>query len=152
MGYLPQQRVTLEEPFFSCSTDYAGPVTMKFNKGQSAKTTKGYIDLLVCFAIKAFHIEAVSDLTADALIAAFRRFVSPRGYPQYLFSDNGKNFIGFKRKLSNLHAYLSSIHSNEFVLKYLSQLENDSSKFTSFWRSLGIRNQIHYISSQKNNQ
>ncbi|GFU29346.1 hypothetical protein NPIL_353201 [Nephila pilipes] len=50
-----------------------GPVTVTFNKGRGSKTTKGHIVLYVCLTTKAFHIEAVSDLTADELIAAFRR-------------------------------------------------------------------------------
>lgn len=47
---------------------------MKFRKGRGAKTTKGYITLLICLATKAVDIEVVSDLTVEAFIAVFRRF------------------------------------------------------------------------------
>ncbi|XP_035231261.1 uncharacterized protein LOC118203121 [Stegodyphus dumicola] len=71
-------------------------------------------------ATKAYHIEVVSDLTADSFIAALRRFVSRRGTPRYLFSDNGTNFVGAKRKLSELQTLLLSLNSNELIL-YLAE-------------------------------
>ena len=45
-------------------------------------------------ATKVIHLEAVSDLTSNAFLAAFSRFVSRRGYPSNVYSDNGKNFVG----------------------------------------------------------
>ncbi|GFV22049.1 integrase catalytic domain-containing protein [Trichonephila clavipes] len=60
MGNLPKHRAMLERPFFSCGIDYAGPVLIKCNKGRGTKSTKGYIDLFVCLATKAVHIEAIS--------------------------------------------------------------------------------------------
>ncbi|XP_035208427.1 uncharacterized protein LOC118183106, partial [Stegodyphus dumicola] len=121
MGNLPKQRVILERPFFSTGIDYAGPVILKCYKGSCFKTTKGYIALFVCLATKAYHIEVVSDLTADSFIAALRRFVSRRGTPRYLFSDNGTNFVGAKRKLSELQTLLLSLNSNELILNYLAE-------------------------------
>lgn len=42
---------------------------------------------------KAIHIEAVAALTAEAFIAAFRRFAARRGAVRTLYSDNGTNFV-----------------------------------------------------------
>ncbi|XP_035225552.1 uncharacterized protein LOC118198073 [Stegodyphus dumicola] len=98
MGNLPKHRVTLERPFFNCGVDYAGPISIKFNKGRGAKSTKGYIALFICLATKALHIEAVSDLTADAFLAALRRFSARRGAPSHIYSDNATNFVGANRK------------------------------------------------------
>lgn len=145
MGNLPKQRVTLERPFYNCGVDYAGPIILKFNNGRNSKTTKGYIALFVCLATKAFHIEAVSDSTADTFIAALRRFVSRRGTPHCLFSDNGTNFVGAKRKLTQLNALHLEMSSNEFVLRYLAQANIDwkmippfSPHFGGLWES-GIK-------------
>lgn len=53
-------------------------------------------------SVKAVHLEHVSDLTADAFLAPFDRFVSRRGLPISVYSDRGINFVGASKKLSNL--------------------------------------------------
>ena len=46
------------------------------------------------FSTKTIHLEAVSELTSNAFLAAFSGFVSRRAYPSNVCSDNGKNFVG----------------------------------------------------------
>ncbi|XP_017489493.1 PREDICTED: uncharacterized protein LOC108377740 [Rhagoletis zephyria] len=72
---------------------------MKAHKGRNAAPIKGYIAVFVCLATRAMHLEVVSDLTTDAFIAALKRFVSRRGLPSDMHSDNGTNFIGANREL-----------------------------------------------------
>ncbi|XP_068158907.1 uncharacterized protein [Drosophila tropicalis] len=55
--------------------------------------------IFVCFSTKAINLEATSDLSTEAFLAAFARFVSRRGCPQQVQSDNGKNFVGASRVL-----------------------------------------------------
>ncbi|GFV41918.1 integrase catalytic domain-containing protein [Trichonephila clavipes] len=113
MGKLPKHRVTLERTFFSCGIDYAGPVLIKCNKGRGTKATKGYIALFVCLATKAVHIEAVGDLTTDSFIAALRRFSARRGAPRHIYSDNGTNFVGARRKLDEIRKPLSYVNDSD---------------------------------------
>lgn len=44
-------------------------------------------------------MDLVSDLTADAFIACFKRFVAKRGKVSDLYSDNGKNFVSASKQL-----------------------------------------------------
>jgi len=53
-------------------------------------------------ATKAIHLEAVSDLSTNAFIAALERFVVRRGLCAHLRSDNGTNFRGADRELRNI--------------------------------------------------
>lgn len=46
----------------------------------------------------------VSDYSADAFLAALRRFVSRRGLPSDLYSDQGTTFTGADSKLRALFA------------------------------------------------
>ncbi|GFT13515.1 integrase catalytic domain-containing protein [Trichonephila clavipes] len=145
MGNLPKHRVTLERPFFSCGIDYAGPVLIKCNKGRGTKSTKGYIALFVCLATKAVHIEAVGDLTTDSFIAALRRFSARRGAPRHIYSDNGTNFVGARRKLDKIRKLWLSLPTNEAISYYLSKSSVDwhfippsSPRFGGIWES-GIR-------------
>lgn len=114
MGNLPASRVTPSSPFNIVGVDYAGPIFVKDRKGRGCKTTKAYISLFVCFTTKALHLELVSDLTAASFLLCLRRFVSRRGKPLHIYSDNGKNFIGAKSELDELGRFLTA---NESVIQ-----------------------------------
>ena len=69
--------------------DYAGPFDILFSRGKGAKTTKGYVFIFICMVVKATHIEIVSDLTTQAILAAFSRFTARRGQCAAVYFDNG---------------------------------------------------------------
>ncbi|XP_044575165.1 uncharacterized protein LOC123258974 [Cotesia glomerata] len=52
----------------------------------------------------AVHLELVTDYTAAAFIAAYRRFTSRRGICHTLYSDCGTNFVGADKELKRLFA------------------------------------------------
>lgn len=109
MGDLPKERITMSRPFLNTGIDYAGPIDLKVSKGRSPKTTKAYIAVFICLSVKAIHLELVSDLTTDAFLAAFRRFVARRGSVKNMFSDNGTTFVGAKNELNKqLQQFISS--------------------------------------------
>jgi len=76
----------------------------------------------VCLTTKAVHFELVSDLTTPAFIAALRRFVSRRGYPSTIMSDNSTNFVGAQNTLREIHKFLnhpeSTAQINSFCLPH----------------------------------
>ncbi|XP_022837371.1 uncharacterized protein LOC111364652 isoform X2 [Spodoptera litura] len=100
MGDLPQDRTHLEYPFLNTGLDYAGPVLIANRRGRGCQLLKSYICVFVCFAVRAVHLELVSDLTKEAFLAAFSRFISRRGKPQRVYSDNGTTFVGAFNELS----------------------------------------------------
>lgn len=101
MGNLPSQRVTPTFPFTTVGIDFAGPFFMLNRKGRGAKLIKGYLCLFVCLTYKCLHLEAVTDLSKDAFIMTFRRFVARRGRPTEVFCDNGRNFVAGAKELNN---------------------------------------------------
>lgn len=101
MGNLPASRVTMSHPFSHSGVDYAGPIQIRMSKGRGNKSYKGYIALFVCMSTKAIHLEAVSALTTEAFLAAFRRFQSRRGHCSHIYSDNGTNFVGASKIINN---------------------------------------------------
>jgi len=58
--------------------------------------------LFVCFASKAVHIEAVTELSTEAFLATFDRFIARRGIPTDVYTDCGTNFVGAERHLQTL--------------------------------------------------
>lgn len=104
MGNLPLNRITPNRPFSKCGVDYCGPFDLRVTRGRgNVKTTKAWIAVFVCFAVKAIHLELVSDLTSEAFIAALRRFVARRGACSDLYMDNGTNFVGASTKLKEIN-------------------------------------------------
>jgi hypothetical protein len=53
-------------------------------------------------SVKAVHLELVSDLLTNAFLAALDRFVSRRGVPSDIYSDNRTNYVGAVRQLKAL--------------------------------------------------
>lgn len=106
MGNLPAARTQESPPFYVTGVDYAGPFYVKDRKGRGCKTSKAYISLFVCFSTKALHLELVSSLSTPTFLAALRRFISRRGIPSSIWSDNGTNFVGASNELHNLGQFL----------------------------------------------
>ncbi|XP_022909681.2 uncharacterized protein [Onthophagus taurus] len=106
MGNLPVQRVKPAPPFYITGVDYAGPFLLKDRKGRGSKMSKCYVCLFVCFVTRAIHLELVTELSSECFISALRRFVSRRGRPYQMFSDNGTNFVGASKELDRLGKFL----------------------------------------------
>ncbi|XP_072395063.1 uncharacterized protein [Diabrotica undecimpunctata] len=108
MGDLPKDRVDPSPPFYITGVDYAGYFLVKDRKGRGCKLLKAYVALFVCFTTRAVHLELVSDLTTHSFIAAFKRFVSRRGKPLKMYSDNGTNFQGANRELKEFYDFIKT--------------------------------------------
>ncbi|XP_025407128.1 uncharacterized protein LOC112681080 [Sipha flava] len=102
MADLPASRVTESRPFSRVGIDYAGPLLVKESRLRKARQSKIYVAVFVCFAVRAVHLELVSDLSTEAFMAALNRFVARRGLPSDIFSDCGTNFIGADNQLRTL--------------------------------------------------
>lgn len=102
MADLPSLRISQIKPFASVCVDFAGPFILLTSRHRKAKTFKGYVCVFVCTSTKAIHLEVTTDLTSDAFIAAFKRFVARRGRCSFISSDQGTNFKGASRQLHEL--------------------------------------------------
>lgn len=112
MGDLPDIRVNNYLPFHNVGTDFCGPFLLKDRKGRGSKSHKAYICLFVCMSTKAVHLELVSELTTDAFLATLHRFISRRGKPLNIHSDNALNFVGAKNELLRVYSFLNLNHEN----------------------------------------
>ena len=106
MGQLPAHRVNPALCFQNTGLDYAGPISMKRGNPRKPSIIKGYLAIFICLATRAVHIEVVSDQTTNSLVAALRRFISHKGLPSNIYSDNGSNFVGARSELHDLYLFL----------------------------------------------
>ena len=93
---IPKDQVTPNlSPFTNVGVDYFGPITIR--RGRS--TVKRYGVLFTCLLCRTVHIEVAHSLDTDSFINAMRRYISRRGQPKEIRSDNGSNFVGFEKEL-----------------------------------------------------
>ncbi|XP_076660824.1 uncharacterized protein LOC143364275 [Halictus rubicundus] len=119
MGDLPKGRVNYTRPFLHSGVDFCGPVFIKEKTKRNRGKEKVYLAIFVCFATKAVHIEIVTDLTTEACLAALRRFFARRGKSAHIYSDNATNFVGSKRELHELYAFVRSQSTNSNIANTL---------------------------------
>lgn len=84
----------MSRPFTATGVDFAGPFECKPMLTRSKVRFKAYVAVFVCFATRAVHLELVSALSAEEFLNALRHFISRRGLPRVIYSDNGTNFKG----------------------------------------------------------
>ncbi|XP_025835509.1 uncharacterized protein LOC108741778 [Agrilus planipennis] len=120
MGDLPGVRVTQAQPFANVGVDYCGPFLIKQKKHRNTTFVKSYVAVFVCLAVKAVHLEVVSDLTTEGFIAGLRRFIARRGKPISIYSDNGTNFIGARSELKELYNLFQTSAHQERTARFLS--------------------------------
>ncbi|XP_051160117.1 uncharacterized protein LOC127280858 [Leptopilina boulardi] len=92
---LPENRVRDAAIFEVTGVDFAGPI---FSKGGG----KCWICVFTCAVYRAVHFELTSSLSAEGFVECLRRFIARRGRPQYVYSDNGTNFVGTANALEGL--------------------------------------------------
>ena len=97
MADLPPERLVPNRPPFSfVGTDCFGPILVKSGRSQ----LKRYGCIFSCFTTRAIHIEMLRSMDTDSMINALRRFMSRRGDPKKIWSDNGSNYVGCFNELT----------------------------------------------------
>ncbi len=94
---------------------------IKYGYTRKPVIVKAYICVFVSLTVKAVHIELVTDLTSQAFLAALKRFISRRGLPSLIWSDNGTNFVGAAREIKELHQFLEQQFVQDDIQCYLSE-------------------------------
>ncbi|XP_031631810.1 uncharacterized protein LOC116346047, partial [Contarinia nasturtii] len=122
MAELPAVRLNPARPFNFTGTDLAGPFNVKLSdkintntRGRTLPDVKGYIVVFVCLVTRSIHLEAVMDISADAFLLAYQRFVARRGNPEKMYSDHGTNFIASDRILKEAEEAWKNTRIQDFV-------------------------------------
>ena len=98
MAPLPEERLTPDNPPFTfVGVDFFGPMYVKHGRGQS----KRYGCLFTCLTTRAVHIEIAHSLDTNSFLGALTRFISRRGKPSKVFSDNGTNLTSGEKELNS---------------------------------------------------
>ncbi len=98
--------------------DCFGPFLVKIGR----RNEKRWEIVFKCLTTRAVHIEVLTSLDTDSFLMALRRFISRRGKPAELLSDQGTNFKGGQRELhdavKDMHPSLQT-HLAEHQIKFI---------------------------------
>ena len=90
-------------------------------KSASAEERKVWICLFTCCSSRAVHFEAVLNMTSEAFLRCFRRFVARRSGPSLVVSDNVKPsrvLLRSLRKLQMIPVLLSTFAHEKIKWSY----------------------------------
>ena len=97
MPPLPTKRVARSLLFEYTGLNYLGPLYIKTNfqtseHADKQNSKKVWVCLFTCLAVRAIHLELIKDMSAEEFILCLHRFISRRGIPQQIISDNAQQF------------------------------------------------------------
>ena len=96
MSQLPQSRLEAHTPpFTNVGIDFLGPLLVTVLR----RRVRRYVCLFTCLVTRAIHLEITHHLDTDSFLGAFSRFISRRGRPKVVYSDNGTNLVAGEKEL-----------------------------------------------------
>ena len=96
MAPLREEQLAAQKPPFSyVAIDFFGPLKVKVKRSHE----KRYGLIISCLTLRAVHIEVTHSLSTDSFLCALMRFISRRGKPEKIFSDQGGSFIAGDKEL-----------------------------------------------------
>ena len=89
---IPSFRFNDTYAYTTIGLDFAGPIYCLPVYGGGKDMRKSWMVIFTCASTRALSLELVHDASADAFLLSFERFISRRGCPAMVISDNGKVF------------------------------------------------------------
>lgn len=94
---------------------------VKESRKRNSSLPKSYVAIFICMSSKAIHLELTFDLSTEAFLNALKRFISRRGAPSDVYTDNGTNFVGADRELKNLREISINTMRHDKVVDFSAQ-------------------------------
>ncbi|XP_075145994.1 uncharacterized protein LOC142220640 [Haematobia irritans] len=96
MATLPSARLSsFERPFTYVGIDFFGPLFVTVGRHRE----KRWGVLFTCLTVRAIHIEVAHSLDTSSCILCIQNFISRRGSPKEIYTDNGTNFKAVEKIL-----------------------------------------------------
>ena len=90
MAELPRETLTDSIAIANVEVDYFESFTIKISR----RAQRRWFCSFTCLTVQAVHIKIVPKLDTDSCLNAIMRFISQKGNPTTMISDNGSNFVG----------------------------------------------------------
>ena len=121
---LPESRCQRSLPFQTKGVDYLGPLLVKptYNSAESNNEflAEVHVALYTCAITRAVHLDLVPDTSTLSFVKSLKRFISRRGTPYLMISDDATCFKNEEIELSE------ELTSLQIKWKFISLLINSS--------------------------
>lgn len=101
MGKLPEERLKPAPAWHCTAIDLFGPFKIK-DEVKKRTTGKAYGVIFNCLGTRAVYVDLAADYSTEKFLMVLRRFVSLRGYPSKLYSDNGPQLVAANEELKSV--------------------------------------------------
>ena len=101
MGKLPEERLKPSPPWHYTGIDLFGPFKIR-DEVKRRTYGKCYGVIFNCMCTRAVHLDLAPDYSTETFLLVLRRFVSLRGYPAKLYSDNGPQLVAADKELKDI--------------------------------------------------
>ena len=98
-GNLLRDRTEGQTPFQVIGVDFAGP--LRYRKKPKTEG-KAYILLYACSLTRAVYVDLVPNLETTGFIRSLKCFITPRGRPRRIYSDNAKTFVSGSKRIEKV--------------------------------------------------
>lgn len=101
MGQLPLERLKPAPAWHCTAIDFFGPFKIR-DEVKKRTTGKAYGVIFNCLGTRAVHVELAPDYSTEKFLMVLWRFVSLRGYPAKLLTDNGTQLKAANEELQKV--------------------------------------------------
>ena len=103
MAPLPTSRLKIAPAFYNISLDLFGPIEIRDTVKKRTRM-KVWGVIFNCSVTRAMHLDLTEDYSTDAILQTLRRFVSIRGCPAEIYSDQGSQLVAASKEIADLVA------------------------------------------------
>ncbi|XP_036003146.1 uncharacterized protein LOC118566137 [Fundulus heteroclitus] len=116
MADLPPSSLRLyKPPFYSTGVDCFGPMMIK----EGRRNEKRWGILYKCLTTRAVHLDLLPNMDTDSFLMSLRRFISRRGKPHEILSDQGTNFKGGDKELKEAFSALEQAVKDQLAAQQI---------------------------------
>ena len=121
MASLPRDRLEEVPPFCNTGLDVWGPVIISEKRATRSTSAqrKVWVLILVCLVSRAVHVEIIPSLDTTAFRNGLQRFISVRGKPKIIRSDNGTNFVSAHNQMVNVNLEVIESNLNKYDIEWM---------------------------------
>ena len=101
MSPLPIERLKPYPAFYNIMVDYFGPFPLKGEVNKRSQGS-GYGVIFTCLSTRGVFADIAHDYSIDGFFTVLRRFVSIRGHPNKIYSDNGPQLVRASKEIRNI--------------------------------------------------